>query len=383
MTDEIVEILERFRLDRRHARAHGDPALWQAAPARDRARASPAGRACCCSTSRPPACRKTSATSILATIARIAGGRDGAADRARHGPRVLVRRPHFGAGQWRAVRRGRAGGGRARSARAERSISARSSMPDLLEIEALVRRLRRGGGAVAASRCRSPRADALALLGRNGMGKTTLINSIIGVTRYLAGTHRASTGATSPRCAPDQRAHAGVGWVPQERNIFTSLTVRGEPHRRGAARAAGPLTRSTPCSRGSTSAAQILAISCPAASSRCWRSAARWCSTRASSARRAARRPGADHRRGVAGGAAAHHPRRRHVGDHGRAEGAQRSWASPTTPSFSSAAASSSPATAPRSPTTRRAGDASRRRRAEKGRSVASAAALMRIGRCI
>ena len=66
--------------------------------------------------------------------------------------------------------------------------------------------------------------QSLALLGRNGMGKTTLVNSIIGVTRYRGGTIRlAGRDITSLRA--DQRAHQGVGWVPQERNIFKSLTV--------------------------------------------------------------------------------------------------------------------------------------------------------------
>jgi branched-chain amino acid transport system ATP-binding protein len=66
--------------------------------------------------------------------------------------------------------------------------------------------------------------QALALLGRNGTGKTTLINSIVGVTRRFGGTiHLDGRNLTPLR--PDQRAHAGVGWVPQERNIFRSLTV--------------------------------------------------------------------------------------------------------------------------------------------------------------
>ena len=56
------------------------------------------------------------------------------------------------------------------------------------------------------------------------MGKTTLINSIVGVTRYLGGTIRLDGRDLTP-LRPDQRAHAGVGWVPQERNIFKSLTV--------------------------------------------------------------------------------------------------------------------------------------------------------------
>jgi branched-chain amino acid transport system ATP-binding protein len=66
--------------------------------------------------------------------------------------------------------------------------------------------------------------QSLALLGRNGMGKTTLINSIVGVTRYFSGKI-ALDGLDITRQRPDQRAHAGVGWVPQERNIFKSLTV--------------------------------------------------------------------------------------------------------------------------------------------------------------
>ena len=71
---------------------------------------------------------------------------------------------------------------------------------------------------------RLPEGRALALLGRNGMGKTTLINSIVGVTRYRGGTIRLD-GVDITRLRPEQRAHAGIGWVPQERNIFKSLTV--------------------------------------------------------------------------------------------------------------------------------------------------------------
>ena len=66
--------------------------------------------------------------------------------------------------------------------------------------------------------------EALALLGRNGAGKTTLLNSIVGLTRRRSGTI-ALGGRDISTLRPDQRANAGVGWVPQERNIFRSLTV--------------------------------------------------------------------------------------------------------------------------------------------------------------
>ena len=69
-----------------------------------------------------------------------------------------------------------------------------------------------------------PEGQSLALLGRNGMGKTTLLNSIVGVTRYRGGSIRLA-GKDITKLRPEQRAHAGIGWVPQERNIFKSLTV--------------------------------------------------------------------------------------------------------------------------------------------------------------
>src|SRR5258708_32876007 len=71
---------------------------------------------------------------------------------------------------------------------------------------------------------RRPERQVLALLGRNGTGKTTLINSIVGITRRFGGTV-ALAGSDITAMRPDQRARAGIGWVPQERNIFRSLTV--------------------------------------------------------------------------------------------------------------------------------------------------------------
>jgi len=56
------------------------------------------------------------------------------------------------------------------------------------------------------------------------MGKTTLINPIAGVTRTIAGEIRLD-GRDITRWRPDHPAHAGIGWVPQERNIFKSLSV--------------------------------------------------------------------------------------------------------------------------------------------------------------
>ncbi|WP_035656549.1 ATP-binding cassette domain-containing protein, partial [Bradyrhizobium sp. STM 3809] len=96
-------------------------------------------------------------------------------------------------------------------------------MTDLLSIE----NLRAGYGQAVVlpnMSLKLPEGQVLALLGRNGTGKTTLINSIVGVTRRFQG-RLALAGTDITGLRADQRARAGIGWVPQERNIFRSLTV--------------------------------------------------------------------------------------------------------------------------------------------------------------
>jgi branched-chain amino acid transport system ATP-binding protein len=66
--------------------------------------------------------------------------------------------------------------------------------------------------------------QSLALLGRNGVGKTTLIDSLIGATTRFGG-RIALAGEDIAPLPPHLRARRGVGWTPQERNIFRSLTV--------------------------------------------------------------------------------------------------------------------------------------------------------------
>ena len=64
----------------------------------------------------------------------------------------------------------------------------------------------------------------LALLGRNGTGKTTLMDSLIGATTWHGG-RIVFAGQEVQHMSPPLRAALGIGWVPQERNIFKSLTV--------------------------------------------------------------------------------------------------------------------------------------------------------------
>ena len=66
--------------------------------------------------------------------------------------------------------------------------------------------------------------DSVALLGRNGVGKSSLLLTIMGHTRLRSGAMR-WCGRDLAKLPPYARARAGLGWVPQEREVFPSLTV--------------------------------------------------------------------------------------------------------------------------------------------------------------
>src|SRR6478735_58233 len=166
---------------------------------KSRSRSRP-NRACCCSTSPPPVCPKANAT--------ISWRRSPTGFPCWSTAPCWSKAPQT---TWRAIRRSR------------RSISARLPMPDLLSIDGL----RAGYGeavVLPGMTLALGEGQVLALLGRNGTGKTTLINSIVGITRRFGGTVSLG-GLDMTSMRPDQRARAGIGWVPQERNIFRSLTV--------------------------------------------------------------------------------------------------------------------------------------------------------------
>jgi len=64
----------------------------------------------------------------------------------------------------------------------------------------------------------------MALLGRNGVGKTTLLKCLMGVLPVSEG-EVVFLGQTINKLAPHQRAKAGIAYVPQGREIFARLTV--------------------------------------------------------------------------------------------------------------------------------------------------------------
>jgi len=80
--------------------------------------------------------------------------------------------------------------------------------------------------------------QSLALLGRNGVGKSTLLVTMMGLTQLHHGGLR-WRGQDLARMPTHQRAHAGIGWVPQERFMWPSLTI--EEHLTAVARP-GPWT---------------------------------------------------------------------------------------------------------------------------------------------
>ena len=66
--------------------------------------------------------------------------------------------------------------------------------------------------------------EVVTLVGRNGAGKTTLLRSVMGLHRQIEGTVRLAGTEMGSR-SPDSRARAGLGWVPDDRGIYASLTV--------------------------------------------------------------------------------------------------------------------------------------------------------------
>ena len=193
-----------------------------------------------------------------------------------------------------------------------------------------------------------PQGQALALLGRNGMGKTTLINTIVGATRYRGGSivlDGQDLTQAALRSARRRRRRLGAAGA----QYLQVADRRGEHHRGRAARPLGP--RQDLCAvsapEGAPPQSRQSIVRRRAADARD-RPRARAQSAH-HAAGRAARGPGPDPDRGIAGGLAPHHPRGGRFGARWSSRMRRKSSASPTVPSSSSAAWSCTRATAPRS----------------------------------
>ncbi len=75
-----------------------------------------------------------------------------------------------------------------------------------------------------------PAGSLVCLMGRNGVGKTTLLNAVMGLLPLRAGSVHLD-GRDIARLAPHQRARAGIGYVPQGHAVFPHLSVAREPAR--------------------------------------------------------------------------------------------------------------------------------------------------------
>ena len=120
---------------------------------------------------------------------------------------------------------------------------------------------------------RVERHEVVALLGRNGAGKSTTLRSLMGVVAPRSGSVRLEGSEMAGRKSHDI-ARAGMQLVHEERRIFGSLSVEENLVLAGLT-APGRWPRSTCCFRASPSAPPTWATSSPAASSRCSPSAAR------------------------------------------------------------------------------------------------------------
>ena len=123
-------------------------------------------------------------------------------------------------------------------------------------------------------------AGVLSVVGRNGMGKTTLCKAIMGLVPIASGSITLAGQSLVGR-SPNEIARMGVGYVPQGRRLWRSLSV--DEHLRMVERKGGAwsVERIYAPSPAWPSARAMAAASFLAASSRCWRSAARCCRTRA------------------------------------------------------------------------------------------------------
>ena len=122
---------------------------------------------------------------------------------------------------------------------------------------------------------RLQRNEVLAILGANGSGKSTVLKTAIGLTRMIAG-RLSFADQDITRLPAHRRAALGIGYVPQNQNVFADLTVLDNLRWAASCGPRHSRPRSAPCSscsRGSPSGGANAPAISAAASAACWRSA--------------------------------------------------------------------------------------------------------------
>ena len=119
--------------------------------------------------------------------------------------------------------------------------------------------------------------ETVALIGANGAGKSSTLKAVLGMATYPQGRILLD-GADLKGLKPSQVMRRGIGYSPEGRRVFPQLSVADNlqvaPSRARLPRCPSAWSASTAISRGSRSAPASAPARSPAASSRCWRSAA-------------------------------------------------------------------------------------------------------------
>ena len=105
------------------------------------------------------------------------------------------------------------------------------------------------------------RGEAVSIVGRNGVGKSSFLATLMGHTTLHGGTIKLG-GQDLTHMKPFRRARAGLGYVPQEREVFPSLTV--------VVKVPGVLTGCSSCSRALPNGGATGPSICRAVNSKCW-----------------------------------------------------------------------------------------------------------------
>ena len=149
----------------------------------------------------------------------------------------------------------------------------------MLEVRGLRSRIRRGRGAARRRHVDRPQGEIVALLGSNGVGKTTFASTVSGLDCAARAGRSVFKGEEITGLSPQAIVDAGLIQVPEGRHVFPNLTVR-ENLELGAYRRARPnASHEHGTGAGNLSAPARTDLPrrparSPAASSRCWRSAA-------------------------------------------------------------------------------------------------------------
>jgi ABC-type branched-subunit amino acid transport system ATPase component len=222
--DEAYAVLEQLMLGPVCTReTRGSSLTASSGFSKSRWRSRP-GRRCSCSTSPPPACRARKALSCSAPSPACRRTSPFCSSSTTWSWCFGLAEPHHRHGRRRILLEGTPD-----QISADPRVSAKSISEARRMVEPLLsfKNVRAGYGEAVVLDDISfamPERGSLAVLGRNGVGKSTLLLTLMGFTQLRRGAI-VWRGTDITRLAPHRRAQSGIGWVAQEREIFANLSV--------------------------------------------------------------------------------------------------------------------------------------------------------------